>query len=82
MSIHFRYTTLAVDARGAQLIRRTAVARKPKSARKSSNWPVDRDYMAPPSRGELVALDPALLVTSPEDLGAGYAPVVKRQAVR
>jgi hypothetical protein len=26
-------------------------------------WPIDRDYMAPPSHGKLATLDPALLVT-------------------
>lgn len=42
-------------------------------------WPVDRDYMAPPSRGELVRLDPALLVTPPQGLEVGYVPIVTRQ---
>jgi hypothetical protein len=37
-----------------------------------AQWPIDRDYMAPPSRGTLVALDPALLV--------GYVPIVTRQS--
>ncbi|MCX6923308.1 MAG: hypothetical protein NT154_08895 [Verrucomicrobia bacterium] len=44
-----------------------------------ANWPIDRDYMAPPSRGELVALDPALLVTPPKGLEVGYVPIVRRQ---
>ncbi len=30
------------------------------------NYPIDHDYMAPPARGKLVALDPALLVKPPE----------------
>ena len=30
-----------------------------------ANWPIDRDYMAPPSHGKLATLDPALLVTPP-----------------
>jgi len=45
-----------------------------------ANWPVDRDYMAPPTRGKLVALDPALLVTPPAGLEVGYVPIVTHQA--
>lgn len=47
-----------------------------------ANWPIDRDYMAPPTRGKLVALDPALLVTPPEGLEVGYVPIVTHQAAR
>ncbi len=42
-------------------------------------WPIDRDYMAPPSTGELVTLDPALLVTPPKGLEVGYVPIVTHQ---
>jgi len=42
-------------------------------------WPIDRDYMAPPTRGELVKLDPALLVTPPKGFEVGYVPIVTRQ---
>jgi hypothetical protein len=42
-------------------------------------WPIDRDYMAPPTRGTLVALDPALLVTPPKGLEVGYVPIVTHQ---
>lgn len=42
-------------------------------------WPIDRDYMPPPTAGELVALDPALLVTPPEGMEVGYVPIVTRQ---
>ena len=45
-----------------------------------ANWPLDRDYMAPPTRGNLVALDPALLVTPPPGLEVGYVPIVTGQA--
>jgi len=45
-----------------------------------ATWPVDRDYMPPPTRGTLVALDPGLLVTPPDGLGVGYVPIVTRQA--
>ena len=45
-----------------------------------SAWPIDRDYMAPPSRGELATLDPALLVTPPKGLEVGYVPIVTHQS--
>ena len=44
-----------------------------------TNWPIDRDYMAPPTSGTLVTLDPALLVTPPKGLEVGYVPIVTRQ---
>jgi hypothetical protein len=47
-----------------------------------AHWPIDRDYMAPPSRGSLVTFDPALLVTPPKGLAVGYVPIVVRQAAR
>lgn len=46
------------------------------------SWQIDREYMAPPTRGELAALDPALLVTPPEDMKLGYVPIVTGQAAR
>ncbi|MCO6043207.1 hypothetical protein NG895_04755 [Aeoliella sp. ICT_H6.2] len=42
-------------------------------------WPIDRDYMAPPTSGELVSLDPALLVEPPAGMEVGYVPIVLRQ---
>jgi len=45
-----------------------------------SSWSIDRDYMAPPSQGELVKLDPALFVTPPKGMEAGYVPIVTYQA--
>jgi hypothetical protein len=47
-----------------------------------ATWPIDRDYMAPPARGKLVALDPALLVTPPKGFEVGYVPIVIRQIAR
>ena len=44
-----------------------------------AEWPIDRDYMAPPTMGELVTLDPALLVTPPKGMEVGYVPIVIRQ---
>ncbi|MFO1012013.1 MAG: hypothetical protein U1F29_18290 [Planctomycetota bacterium] len=42
-------------------------------------WTIDREYMAPPTTGELVELDPALIVTPPKGLEFGYVPIVVRQ---
>ena len=44
-----------------------------------ASWRIDLDYMAPPTRGKLVALDPALLVTPPKGLEVGYVPIVTHQ---
>jgi hypothetical protein len=44
-----------------------------------ASWLPNRDYMAPPTAGALVALDPALLVTPPRGLEVGYVPIVTRQ---
>jgi hypothetical protein len=46
------------------------------------HWPIDRDYMPPPSRGTLVALDPALIVTPPKGLERGYVPIVTHQEAK
>lgn len=45
-------------------------------------WPIDRDYMAPPTRGKLVSLDPALLVTPPKGMEVGYVPIVIHQSAK
>jgi hypothetical protein len=47
-----------------------------------AHWTLDRDYMAPPSRGKLVRMDPALLVTPPKGMEVGYVPIVIRQEVK
>jgi hypothetical protein len=44
------------------------------------NWTKDRDYLAPPATGELADIDPALIVTPPKGLEAGYVPIATRQA--
>jgi hypothetical protein len=43
------------------------------------SWPQDRDYLAPPTVGTLVEIDPALLVTPPKGKEAGYVPIATRQ---
>jgi hypothetical protein len=45
-------------------------------------WGIDQNYMAPPTRGRLVALDPALIVTPPQGLEVGYVPIVTRQEAK
>ena len=46
-----------------------------------ARWSTDREYMPPPGRGELVSLDPALLVKPPAGLEQGYVPIVTQQRV-
>lgn len=45
------------------------------------NWKKDRDYLPPPTIGELADIDPALIVTPPPGLEAGYVPIVTRQEI-
>lgn len=47
-----------------------------------ASWPIDRDYMAPPTHGKLVSLDPALLVTPPKGMEVGYVPIVVHQEAK
>jgi hypothetical protein len=42
-------------------------------------WTRERDYLAPPTRGTLADLDPALLVNPPVGMEAGYVPIATRQ---
>jgi hypothetical protein len=44
------------------------------------HWKHDREYLPPPTTGQLADLDPALLVTPPRGLEIGYVPIVTRQA--
>ena len=46
------------------------------------NWKKDRNYLAPPKIGKLADIDPALLLTPPKGLEAGYVPIVTRQAAK
>jgi hypothetical protein len=47
-----------------------------------SEWRLNRNYMAPPTRGKLVSLDSALLVSPPQGLEVGYVPIVTRQSAK
>ncbi|MCC7376915.1 MAG: hypothetical protein IT581_19810 [Verrucomicrobiales bacterium] len=42
-------------------------------------WTKDREYLPPPASGRLADLDPALLVTPPPGMEAGFVPIVTRQ---
>lgn len=44
------------------------------------SWRKDRDYLPPPTVGKLAEIDPALTVTPPPGLEAGYVPIATRQA--
>jgi len=46
------------------------------------NWTKDCEYLAPPTIGKLAEVDPALIVTPPPGLEAGYVPIVTRQAAK
>jgi hypothetical protein len=42
-------------------------------------WTKGREYLPPPARGELAEIDPALVLTPPSGLEAGYVPIATRQ---
>jgi hypothetical protein len=42
-------------------------------------WTKDRNYLAPPDAGALAHLDPALILTPPRGMEAGYVPIATRQ---
>jgi hypothetical protein len=44
-----------------------------------ANWSITADYIPPPSRGNLVELDPVLCVKPPVGLEVGYVPIVTSQ---
>jgi hypothetical protein len=46
------------------------------------SWTGDGDYLAPPSRGKLVAIDPVLRVKPPKGMKVGYVPIVTAQRPR
>ncbi|MFM8891792.1 MAG: hypothetical protein ACKOTB_09275, partial [Planctomycetia bacterium] len=43
------------------------------------HWTKERTYLAPPAKGGLADIDPALVVTPPPGLEIGYIPIVTRQ---
>jgi hypothetical protein len=45
-----------------------------------AKWPIERNYMKPPTQGKLVAIDPALIVKPPKGMEVGYVPIVVGQA--
>lgn len=47
-----------------------------------TNWSSSDEYLDPPTGGELVGLDPGLIVAPPAGLEVGYVPIVTRQGDR
>jgi hypothetical protein len=45
------------------------------------HWSHTDEYMAPPSKGELVSFDDGLIVEPPKGLEVGYVPIVVKQAL-
>ncbi|MFO7616938.1 MAG: hypothetical protein R6V75_06775 [Bacteroidales bacterium] len=45
------------------------------------HWTKDREYLPPPMVGKLANIDPALIVTPPKGLEAGYVPIVTKQGL-
>ena len=84
----FRGDLFVVSLRRPALVPAIRLGRAKKAALQAfvekihASWPIDRDYMPPPSRGTLVTLDPALLVTPPKGLETGYVPIVTHQERR
>lgn len=46
-----------------------------------AHWTPDREYLPPPRFGELAKIDPALVVTPPKGMEAGFVPIVTWQGV-
>lgn len=46
------------------------------------HWTKDREYLPPNTVGVLADVDPALLVTPPKGMEAGYVPIVTRQGIK
>jgi hypothetical protein len=42
-------------------------------------WTKDRNYLVPPDVGTLAEIDPALILTPPKGMEAGYVPIATRQ---
>jgi hypothetical protein len=42
-------------------------------------WPIDRNYIAPPTTGRLVSMDNALIVSPLQGFEYGYVPIVTKQ---
>ena len=46
------------------------------------HWLIDGTYLPPPSAGDLVRFDEALLVQPPLGMEAGYVPIVTWQGIK
>ena len=47
-----------------------------------THWKKDDEYLAPPTRGSLVSIDPGLIVEPPPGLEIGYVAIFTRQEKR
>jgi hypothetical protein len=46
------------------------------------SWTKEREYLPPPTVGRLAEIDPALIVSPPSGMEAGYVPIVTRQEAK
>jgi hypothetical protein len=46
------------------------------------HWPIDRNYLAPPTVGKTADIAPALIVTPPKGMESGYVPIATKQAYK
>ena len=46
------------------------------------HWPIDRNYLAPPTVGKPADIAPALIVTPPQGMESGYVPIATKQAYK
>jgi hypothetical protein len=44
-------------------------------------WTKDREFLAPPDRGSLAEIDPALILTPPPGCEIGHVPIATRQEI-
>ena len=63
----------------ADLTREEREAMQAKVEKLHRAWTKDRDYLAPPTVGQLADLDPAQIVTPPKGCEIGYVPIATRQ---
>jgi hypothetical protein len=46
------------------------------------HWPIDRNYLAPPTVGKTADIAPALIVTPPKGMESGYVPIATKQTYK
>src|SRR4029079_3482421 len=74
----YRFTDQpAVLSAGLTAVERELVQKRVEMLHRT--WNKDRDYLRPPDFGRLANLDPALILTPPRGMEAGYVPIATRQ---